>query len=125
MKPGPDQEAFVENRPDERAHLPWARVVPDSGRHLSGRGVSKVEVFKEDLHAGLVIQFANVGIAPLGGVPVEGGIAQGRGCLPVPFTRVPRQIANEAFVENPIEKRRLTLSGMLSGYFENGPEPLL
>jgi len=64
--------------------------VPDSGRHLSGRGVSEVEVVEEGLHAGLVIRFANVGIAPLGGVPEKGGIAQGRDCLPVPFTRVPR-----------------------------------
>ncbi len=99
--------------------------MPDSGRQLSGSGVSEVEVFKEDLHVRLVIRFANAGIAPLGGVPVEGCIAQGRGCLPVPFARVPRQIANEAFVENPIDKRHLTLSGRLFGYFESGPGPLL
>ncbi len=125
LKPGPDQEAFVENQSDERAHLPWAHVVLDSGHNLSSRGVSKVEVVQEGLHVGLVIRFANVGVAPLGGVPIERGIAQGWDCLLVPFTRVPRQISNEAFFENPIEKRRLTLSGRLSGYFESGLGPLL
>ncbi len=54
MELGPNREAFVENQPDERAHLPWARVVPESGRHLSGKGVSEIEVMKEGLHAGRV-----------------------------------------------------------------------
>ncbi len=44
LEPGPNLEAFVENQPDERAHLPWACVVPESGHHLSGRSVSEVEV---------------------------------------------------------------------------------
>ncbi len=75
---GSNREAFVENQPDEHAHLPWAGVVPKSGRHLNGRGVSEVEVVKERFHAGRVVRFANVGVALLGSVPVEGGIAQGR-----------------------------------------------
>jgi hypothetical protein len=90
LEPGPNREAFVENQPYERAHHLRARVVPESGRHLNGRGVSKIEVMKEGLHAGRVSQFAYVGVALLGSVPVEGGIAQGRVWLPVPFTRVPR-----------------------------------
>jgi hypothetical protein len=75
---GPNREAFVENQPDERAHLPWACVMPESGRHLSGRGVSEVEILKEGHHAGREVRFANVVVAPLGSVPVERGIAQGQ-----------------------------------------------
>jgi hypothetical protein len=75
LEPRPNREAFIENQPDEHAHLPWACVVPESGCHLSGRGVSEVEVLKEGHHAGREVRFANVVVAPLGGVPVEGGIA--------------------------------------------------
>jgi len=77
LEPGPNREAFVENQPDERAHLPWACIVPESGHHLSGRGVFEVEVLKEGHHAGHKVRFANVVVAPLGDVPVEGGITQG------------------------------------------------
>ncbi len=90
LEPGPDRETFVEDQPDERAHLPWARVVLKSNRHLSGRGVPKVEVKKEGLHVGCVVQFAYVGVTPLGDVFVEGGVAQGRDWQPVPFSGVPR-----------------------------------
>jgi hypothetical protein len=51
LEPCPDREASVKNQPDERAHLPWARVVPDSGRQLSRGGVSQVEVFEKGRHA--------------------------------------------------------------------------
>jgi hypothetical protein len=90
LEPGPNREAFVENQPDERARLPWARIMLESGCHLSGRDVSEVEVVHKELHAGRVGQFAYVGVALLGGVPIEGGIAQGWVWLLVPFPRVPR-----------------------------------
>ncbi len=51
LQPGPDWEAFVENLPDERAHLSWARVMPDSGRQLRRGCVPQVEVIEEDSHA--------------------------------------------------------------------------
>ncbi len=100
LEPGPNWEAFVENLPDERAHLSWARVVPESGRHLSGRGVSNIKVLQEGFHVGRVGQFANVGVAPLGGVPVKGGITQGRVWLPMLFSRVPGEVKYESYVEN-------------------------
>ncbi len=55
LEPGPDREILVEDQPNERAHLPWVRVVSESGRHLSGRDVPKVEVKKEGLHVGCVV----------------------------------------------------------------------
>ncbi len=58
------REASVENLLDERAHLSWARVMPNSGRQL-GRGcVSQVEVIEEDNHVQCLHGFAYVGVAP-------------------------------------------------------------
>jgi hypothetical protein len=75
LEPGSNREAFVENLPNERAHLLWARIVPESGCHLSGGSVSEIEVLQEGLNAGRVSRFADVGVAPLGGVLVKGRIA--------------------------------------------------
>lgn len=69
LEPGRNREAFVENQPDERAHLPWAGVVPESSRQLSARGVFKVEIVKEKLHAGHVVRFAYDGVALLAVYP--------------------------------------------------------
>ncbi len=89
LQPGPDREASVENQPDERAHLSWARIMPDSGRQLSHGCVSQVEIIEEDSHARCLHGFANVGVTPFCRVPKKGAVAQGRVRQPVPFPRVP------------------------------------
>jgi len=89
LQPGPDREASVENQPDERAHLSWAHVMPNSGRQLSRGCVYQVEVIEEDNHARCLHGFANVGVTPFCRVPKKGGVAQGRVRQPVPFPRIP------------------------------------
>ncbi len=74
LEPRPDREASVKNRPDERAHLPWACVVPDSGRQLSRGGVSHVEVFEKGRHARLVRGFSNASVASFGRITKKRGV---------------------------------------------------
>ncbi len=89
LQPGPDREASVENLPDERAHLSWACVMPDSGRQLGHGCVSQVEVIEEDSHARCLHGFVYVGVDPFCRVPKKGGVTQGRVRQPVPFPWIP------------------------------------
>ncbi len=75
LEPRPDREASVKNQPDERAHLPWARVVPNSGRQLSRGGVSQVEVFEKGPYARLVCGFLNASVAFFGRITKKRGVA--------------------------------------------------
>ncbi len=94
---GAHREALVESQPDERAHLSWVRVVPDSGDHLGGCGVLEVEALYEGEHVGGAGCFSGIFVSPFGGVAEEGCIHQRWVGLPVPFAWVPWEVLDEPY----------------------------
>jgi hypothetical protein len=74
LKPGANREALIEGQPDERPNLPRTGIVLDSGDHLGGSGVPKVEIFDEGEHVGGVPRLPSVFVTPFGGVAKKGGV---------------------------------------------------
>ncbi len=124
LKPGANREALIEGQLDEcqldeRPNLPRTGIVPDSGDHLGGSGVPKVEIFYEGEHVGGVPRLPSVFVSPFGGVAKKGGVPKGWGSLPMPLPWVPWEVLDEPCFKDPKEKGFLTWCRRVPSYLES------
>ncbi len=108
LEPGAHREALVEGQPDERAHLSWARVVPNSGDHLRGCGFPEVEALDEGEHVGCACQFLGISVSPLGCVAKEWCITEWWSGSPMPLPWVPWELLYEPCFKDPVGLELLT-----------------
>jgi len=122
LEPGAHQKALIEGQPDERAHLPWASVMPNSCNHLGGCGVLEIESLNEGEHVRGVRHFPGVFVTPFSDVAKKRGVPEWWGGLLVPLPWVPWEILDEPCFKDPVEKGLLTWCRRISGHLEEIPD---
>ncbi len=102
LEPGTHRQPVVEDQPGERPHLAQAGIVPHSGNDLDNRRVLDVQLLDEGDDAGSVLLPPGILVSSLGRVSKERGVAHVARLLPVPISRVPREVRNKIGLKDPI-----------------------
>jgi hypothetical protein len=76
--------------------------VPHSGNDLDNRRVLDVQLLDEGDDAGSVLLPPGILVSSLGRVSKERGVAHVARLLPVPISRVPREVRNKIGLKDPI-----------------------
>ncbi len=77
--------------------------MPHLCNDLGGRGVAQVQILREGDDAGCEAGAPRVLVSSFGEVAKEGGVFHVVGFLPMPVSKVPREVRDEARLEDPID----------------------